>query len=98
MAAGVLPRRDSRANAEDMEKRLNALLETTTYTVFNYTRRCLFDKDKLIVSTMLTFSILLKDGKLNWMSITGCSMVYAPCSLNPTNELTNGCLRRSGWR
>jgi len=50
--------------AEEMEKRLNALLETTTYTIFNYTRRGLFDKDKLIVSTLLTFSILLKDNKL----------------------------------
>jgi dynein heavy chain len=50
---------------EEMEKRLNALLETTTFTVYNYTRRGLFDKDKLIVSTLLTFSILLKDGKLN---------------------------------
>ena len=50
--------------AEEMDKRLNALLETTTFTVYNYTRRGLFDKDKLIVSTLLTFSILLKDGKL----------------------------------
>ena len=49
---------------EEMDKRLNALLETTTFTVYNYTRRGLFDKDKLIVSTLLTFSILLKDGKL----------------------------------
>ena len=56
---------------EEMEKRLNAILETTTYTVFNYTRRGLFDKDKLIVSTMLTFSILLKDGKLSTAEYNG---------------------------
>lgn len=56
---------------EEMKKRLNALLETTTYTVFNYTRRGLFDKDKLIVSTLLTFSILLKDGRLNAAEYNG---------------------------
>ena len=50
---------------EEMEKRLKALLETTTYTVFNFTRRGLFDKDKLIVSTLLTFSILLQAGELD---------------------------------
>ena len=49
---------------EAMAKRLNALLETTTYTVYNYTRRGLFDKDKLIVSTLLTFSIMVKDALL----------------------------------
>ena len=39
--------------------------------MFNYTRRGLFDKDKLIVSTMLTFSILLKDGKLSTAEYNG---------------------------
>ncbi len=45
---------------EDLEKRLQSLLDTCTYTVFNYTRRGLFDRDKLIVLTLLTFTILLR--------------------------------------
>lgn len=40
--------------------RLKTLLDTCTYVVFNYTRRGLFDRDKLIVLTLLTFHIMLK--------------------------------------
>jgi len=45
---------------EELEERLVCLLDTCTYTVFNYTRRGLFDRDKLIVLTLLTFSILMQ--------------------------------------
>lgn len=45
---------------EVLEARLKALMETCTYVVFNYTRRGLFNRDKLTVLTLLTFSILLK--------------------------------------
>ncbi|MEW5298846.1 MAG: hypothetical protein WDW36_001923 [Sanguina aurantia] len=47
-------------SSDDLNKRLQALLDTCTYTVFNYTRRGLFDRDKLIVLTLLTFTILLR--------------------------------------
>ena len=40
--------------------RLKTLLDTCTYVVFNFTRRGLFDRDKLIVLTLLTFHIMLK--------------------------------------
>ena len=45
---------------EALDLRLQSLLDTCTYTVFNYTRRGLFDRDKLIVLSLLTFSILLR--------------------------------------
>jgi dynein heavy chain len=45
---------------EALEMRLISLLETCTYTVFNYTRRGLFDRDKLIVLSLLTFTILIR--------------------------------------
>ena len=48
---------------EQLEIRLTNLLETCTYVVFNYIRRGLFDRDKLIVLTLLTFQIMLKVGK-----------------------------------
>ena len=44
---------------EQLEIRLKNLLDTCTYVVYNYTRRGLFDRDKLIVLTLLTFQILL---------------------------------------
>ena len=45
--------------------RLQSQMDTCTYTIYNYTRRGLFDKDKLIVSSLITLSILNKDGLLN---------------------------------
>ena len=52
---------------EQLEVRLTNLLETCTYVVFNYTRRGLFDRDKLIVLTLLTFQIMLKVGEaMTW--------------------------------
>ena len=45
---------------EQLAARLQTLLDTCTYVVFNYTRRGLFDRDKLIVLTLLTFHIMLK--------------------------------------
>lgn len=50
---------------EQLETRIAALLDTCTYTVFNYTRRGLFDRDKLIVLTLLTFQILLRSGNID---------------------------------
>lgn len=47
---------------EQLEARLLALLQTCTYTVFAYTQRGLFDRDKLIFTTLLTTQILLKVG------------------------------------
>ncbi|DBA86689.1 TPA: Dynein alpha chain, flagellar outer arm [Trebouxia sp. C0004] len=49
---------------EQLEIRLKTLLDTCTYVVFNYTRRGLFDKDKLIVLTLLTFHIMLKEQRI----------------------------------
>jgi len=64
-AGGAKSKETPEPTEEEMEKRLNALLDTCTYTVYNYTRRGLFDKDKLIVSSILSMSILLKDKKLD---------------------------------
>jgi dynein heavy chain len=59
-------KRDPIAEPTDAElaKRMQSLLDTTTFTVFNYTRRGLFDRDKLIVSTLLTFAVLQADGQI----------------------------------
>ena len=82
---------------EEMEKRLNALLETTTFTVYNYTRRGLFDKDKLIVSTLLTFSILLKDGKLNATEYNGLVNGLRPAAPPPISDDLDKWMSEAQW-
>lgn len=42
---------------EDLERRLGALRESATFTVFDFTRRGLFDRDKLIVTCLLTLQV-----------------------------------------
>lgn len=49
---------------EDLAKRLAVLMDNITYQVFNYARRGLFDRHKLILSTQLCLKILAREGKL----------------------------------
>lgn len=48
---------DYSMSPEDLERRLGALRESTTFTVFDFTRRGLFDRDKLIVTCLLTLQV-----------------------------------------
>jgi len=43
-----------------LKKRVNQLIDSITYTSFSYARRGLFERHKLIVSTMLALRILLR--------------------------------------
>lgn len=45
-----------------LAKRVNDLIESITYQGFNFTRRGTLEDDKLIISTMLTFKILIRKG------------------------------------
>jgi dynein heavy chain len=45
-----------------LQKRVNDLIESITYCGFNFTRRGTLEDDKLIISTMLTFKILIRKG------------------------------------
>jgi dynein heavy chain, axonemal len=56
---------DFTMSPEDLEKRLAGLTDCTTFTVFDFTRRGLFDRDKLIVTCLLTFRILLRDNLID---------------------------------
>jgi dynein heavy chain len=40
------------------------LVESITYQGFNYTRRGSLEKHKLIISTMLTFRIMIRHNKI----------------------------------
>lgn len=45
-----------------LQKRVNDLIESITFCGFNFTRRGTLEDDKLIISTMLTFRILIRKG------------------------------------
>ena len=49
---------------EDLRKRLDFLMENITFQVFNFARRGLFDRHKLILSSQLMLKILSRDGRL----------------------------------
>merc|ERR1719506_1967182 len=54
----------SNQSPEELQKRLDYLLENITYQVFNFSRRGLFDRHKLILATQLSLKVLSREGKL----------------------------------
>lgn len=74
---------------EQLEARITTLLETCMYTVYNYTRRGLFDRDKLIVLTLLTFQILLRSGKVDTVEYEAlCKGARSPAPPPITDDLS----------
>lgn len=57
--------RDRIAEGTDLSQRLAQLKSSLTRVVFDFVRTGLFEKDKLTVSTLMTFSILVDEGLLN---------------------------------
>jgi dynein heavy chain, axonemal len=43
---------------------VDALIESITFTSFNYTRRGLFERHKIIITAMLTLRIMIKKNLL----------------------------------
>ena len=65
---------DEKAEDEPMtprtlNKRVDALTESITYEAFNYTRRGLFEKHKLLVATMLCLRILVRKKKIEEVEV-----------------------------
>jgi dynein heavy chain len=50
---------------EELTKRLDVLLNSIQYSVFNYIRRGLFERDKLTMATQLCLWVLRKDGQID---------------------------------
>lgn len=55
---------DDQLSPRSLKKRVEELIESLTYTAFQTTRRGLFERHKLIVGSMLTLRILLRNGEL----------------------------------
>lgn len=63
------------------KKRVDDLINSLTYTAFQNTRRGLFDVHKLIVASMLTLRIMLREGKLDPSEID--HLVLGKVEMNP---------------
>jgi dynein heavy chain len=48
-----------------LAKRIDDLTESITYEGFNFTRRGTLEDHKVILTTMLTFRILIRQGKID---------------------------------
>jgi dynein heavy chain len=55
--------------SEEIKGRVANLIDSITYLVFIYTRRGLFERDKLIFTAQMTFQILLAAGELDFVEL-----------------------------
>ena len=52
---------DEPLSPRSLKKRIDEIIDSISHTAFHFTRRGLLEKHKIIVSSMLTFRILLSD-------------------------------------
>uniref|UniRef100_A0A061RCW1 Flagellar alpha dynein n=1 Tax=Tetraselmis sp. GSL018 TaxID=582737 RepID=A0A061RCW1_9CHLO len=80
---------DEQVSAEELEKRLILLINSCTYTVYDYTRRGLFDRDKLIFSSLLTFQLQLRSNEIDAQEYdTLCKGIKTPNPPPITDDLS----------
>lgn len=80
-----------------LQKRVELLIDSITYTSFTYTRRGLFDRHKVIVTAMLTFRIMIRKGQLTEQEVD--HLVIGKMDANPGNmpEVTRAYLNDQNW-
>jgi dynein heavy chain len=96
-AAGEDEGGGNKVNEAELKERLEYLTDNITYEVFNYARRGLFEKHKLIVATMLVIRVMSRKNdappeQIEYL-ITGKRMVGAP---NMTAKVQD-CLTYDQW-
>jgi dynein heavy chain len=64
-----------------LQKRVEALTDSITYEGFNYTRRGLFEKHKLLVATVLCFRILVRKKKIDEIEVN--ALIKKEVALEP---------------
>ena len=80
-----------------LAKRVDALIESITYTSFTYTRRGLFERHKVIVTAMLTFRILNKNGKIPENEIEHLIMGKLDPNPGTMPEVTRSYILEANW-
>ena len=64
--------------------RVDRLVESITFQAFNFTRRGLFERDKLLVATMLCLRVLVRKGVCNQEEVT--HLVMKKVALDPPQQ------------
>ena len=82
------------ATSEDVKQRVMNLIDSITYSVFMYTARGLFERDKLIFTSQVTFQVY-------WQSLLNCSFkptVSDTLGMDVCNaELTQYLFSTAAW-
>ncbi|XP_052825334.1 dynein beta chain, ciliary isoform X1 [Octopus bimaculoides] len=79
--------------AEDVSGRVVNLIDKITYSVYQYTTRGLFERDKLIFTSQLTFQILLLKNDLNAKELDFLlRFPFIPNLISPVNFISH-----TGW-
>lgn len=79
--------------AEDVKNRVINLIDSITFSVFNYTSRGLFEKDKLIFVTQMCFTILLVSKAINPVELD--FLLRFPAQQNVSSPVD--FLSHNGW-
>jgi len=89
--------KEEQLSPRSLAKRVNLLIQTLTYTAFNFTRKGLFEQHKLTVSTILTFRILQRQGILDHAEIDHLLIGKMDPSPPPIPETLKIFITESSW-
>lgn len=80
-----------------LSKRVEELIQSITYTSFTYTRRGLFERHKIIITTMLTLRIMIRKGLLKEDEVD--HLIFGKMDPNPGSmpEVTRSYLNEINW-
>ncbi|GAB6022905.1 Dynein heavy chain 9, axonemal [Chamberlinius hualienensis] len=79
--------------SDDLNSRVANLIDSITYSVFLYTTRGLFERDKLTFTVQLVFQVLIAEGTVDVLELDfliRCPII--PNMISPVDILSNG-----GW-
>lgn len=68
-----------------LNKRVENLIESITVESFNYIRRGLFEKHKLLVATLLTMRILVRKKKIDEIEMN--ALIRKEVALEPAHQM-----------
>jgi len=80
-----------------LDKRVHKLIDVITLFAFNYIRRGLFERHKLIVASLLTFRILVRAGKLAQNEVNHLIVPQPPLQKTPMPDMFKSFISESIW-
>ena len=80
-----------------LDKRVHKLIDVITLFSFNYIRKGLFERHKLIVAALLTFRILIRSGKLAQNEVNHLIVPQPPLQRSPIPDNFKSFLTEGIW-